>query len=138
MSNQYFREAGGSWSLTVIPLVNLRPCAAVWLQLGPRYVRGFTAAQFITSQDDTAATATYGARYVFGELSQRQLDLTTRLNLTFTPTLSFQLYAQPFTFAGRYANFKELETPRTFNFTLYGRDNGSTISYDPGTAVYTV
>ena len=138
LNTQYFRDAGGTWSFTVSPVINLRPSAAVSLQIGPSYVRGFSAAQFVTSRDNAAATATYGARYVFGELSQRQLDLTTRLNLTFTPTLSFQLYAQPFTFAGRYANFKELETPRTFNFTLYGRDNGSTISYDPGTAVYTV
>ena len=138
LNTQYFRDAGGTWSFTVSPVINLRPSAAVSLQIGPSYVRGFSAAQFVTSREDAAATATYGARYVFGELSQRQLDLTTRLNLTFTPTLSFQLYAQPFTFAGRYANFKELETPRTFNFTLYGRDNGSTISYDPGTAVYTV
>src|SRR6266566_3976951 len=99
---------------------------------------GPAAAAPAQSQDDTAAGATYRARYVFGELSQRQLDLTTRLNLTFSPTLSFQLYAQPFTFAGRYTNFKELKTPRTFTFNVYGRDNGSTITYDPGTAAYTV
>ena len=138
LNTQYFRDAGGTWSFTLNPVVNLRPSAAVSLQIGPSYVRGFTVAQFILSQGDAAATATYRARYVFGELSQRQLDLTTRLNLTFTPTLSFQLYAQPFTFAGRYTNFKELKTPRTFSFNVYGRDNGSTIAYDPGTAVYTV
>src|SRR5206468_3677069 len=90
LNTQYFRDAGGTWSFTVNPVVNLRPSAAVSLQLGPSYVRGFTVAQFITSQDDTAAAATYRARYVFGELSQRQLDLTTRLNLTFSPTDSFQ------------------------------------------------
>ncbi|HYR99407.1 MAG TPA: DUF5916 domain-containing protein, partial [Gemmatimonadales bacterium] len=86
LNTQYLRDAGGTWSFTLNPVVNLRPSAAVSLQLGPSYVRGFTAAQFITSQDDAAATATYLARYVFGELSQRQLDLTTRLNLTFSPT----------------------------------------------------
>src|SRR3989449_273916 len=131
LNAQYFRDAGGTWSFTVNPVVNLRPSAAVSLQLGPSYVRGFTVAQFITSQDDTAAAATYRARYVFGELSQRQLDLTTRLNLTTVKPLTFQLYAQPFTFAGRYTNFKELKTPRTFTFNVYGRDNGSTITYDP-------
>ncbi len=138
VNTQYFRDAGGTWSFTLNPVVNLRPSAAVSLQIGPSYVKGFTVAQFVTSQGDTAAKATYDVRYVFGELSQRQLDLTTRLNLTFSPTLSFQLYAQPFTFAGRYRNFKELKTPRTFTFNVYGRDNGSTITYDPGTAVYTV
>jgi hypothetical protein len=70
--------------------------------------------------------------------TQRQLDLTTRLSLTFTSSLSFQLYLQPFTFAGRYANFKELRAARTFAFNVYGRDNGSTIAYDPTTARYTV
>ncbi len=45
-----------------------------------------------------------------------------------TPTLSFQLYAQPFAFAGDYSGFKELRATRTFDFNVYGRDNGSTIS----------
>src|SRR5438034_5397851 len=96
------------------------------------------SAQFVTSQADTSAGATYRARYVFGELDQRQLDLTTRLNVTFTPTLSFQLYLQPFTFSGRYRTFKELRAPRTFAFNVYGQDNGSTITYDGGNARYTV
>src|SRR6266853_6500200 len=65
LNTQYLRDAGGTWSFTLNPVVNLRPSAAVSLQLGPSYVRGFTAAQFITSQDDAAATATYLARYVF-------------------------------------------------------------------------
>ena len=138
LNTQFFRDAGGGWSFTVNPVINLRPSAAVSLQIGPSYVRGFTAAQFVTSQGDAAATSTYGARYVFGELTQRQLDLTTRLNLTFTSSLSFQLYVQPFTFAGRYANFKELRAARTFAFNVYGRDNGSTIAYDSTTARYTV
>ena len=34
--------------------------------------------------------------------------LTTRLNYTITPSLSIQLYAEPFVSAGDYSNFKEL------------------------------
>src|SRR5204862_5891706 len=78
LNTQYFRDAGGTWSFTLNPVVNLRPSAAVSLQIGPSYVRGFTVAQFILSQGDAAATATYPARYVFGELHHRPLDLTTR------------------------------------------------------------
>src|SRR2546422_1933982 len=104
----------------------VRPSTAVSLQRGPSYPTGWTAAQFVTSQADTSAGATYRARYVFGELDQRQLDLTTRLNVTFTPTLSFQLYLQPFTFSGRYRTFKELRAPRTFAFNVYGRSEDHT------------
>src|SRR5436309_4233084 len=61
---QYFPDAGGTSSFTASPVINLRPSAAVSLQIGPSYVRGFRAAQFVTSRDDAAATTTYGARYV--------------------------------------------------------------------------
>ena len=105
LNAQSFHDAAGSWSVSVSPLITVRPSAAVNLQLGPSYVKGYTAAQFVTSEADTSCSQTYGACYIFGELFQRELDLTTRLNLTFTPTVSFQLYVQPFTFSGRYAIF---------------------------------
>ena len=53
--------------------------------------------------------------------------MTLRANATFSPTLSLQLYAQPFTFSGDFRNFKELQARKTFAFNRYGRDNGSTI-----------
>ena len=137
LNAQYFHDAAGTWSLTLSPVINLRPSAAVSLQFGPSYTTGFGVAQFVTTQPDSNP-ATFDARYVFGELTQRQLDLTTRLNVTFTPSLSFQLYLQPFTFAGRYSRFKELRAARTFAFDVYGRDNGSTITYDSAAAVYSV
>lgn len=134
----YARDAARTWNLTVNPVINLRPSAAVLLSVGPTYTVGWTAAQHVTTHADPTATATYGARYIVGELDQRQLNTTVRLNLTFTPILSLQLYAQPFVFSGGYTTFKELKTPRTFSFNVYGRDNGSSISYDPASTIYTV
>ncbi len=58
------------------------------------------------------------------------------MNATFLPVLSFELYAQPFAFAGDYGGFKELQARRTYAFNVYGRDNGSTITRDGTT--YTV
>jgi len=138
LNAQYFHDAGGSWSITVSPVINVRPSAAVSLQFGPSYVKGFGGAQYVTTHADAAATTTYGARYIFGELTQRQLDLTTRLNVTFTPTVSFQLYVQPFTFSGRYATFKELAAPHTYAFSVYGQGTNPPITYDSASAVYTV
>jgi len=48
---------------------------------------------------------------VFGRLSQVTTSLTTRFNYTLSPTLSFQVYAQPFVSAGAYHGYKELVRP---------------------------
>jgi hypothetical protein len=134
----HVHDAAGGWTFQLTPVFAIRPSGAVQIQLTPDYLVGRSAAQYVTTQGDPAASTTYGARYVFAELVQHQADVTVRLNLTFTPTVSLQLYAQPFTFAAGYQSFKELRAPRTFTFNVYGRDNGSTISYDPSTSLYTV
>jgi hypothetical protein len=84
---------------------------------------------------DAMATSTYGRRYVFGDLYQTTLSATTRVEWTLSPLLSLQLYAQPFASAGRFKGFKELATPATRNYNVYGRDNGSTVTpvTDPAT-----
>ncbi|HVH09066.1 MAG TPA: DUF5916 domain-containing protein [Gemmatimonadales bacterium] len=132
----YYRDVSASWSLAVSPLLSFRPSSAILFSLGPSYTVGWSAAQYVVTHTDSTATATAGHRYVFGELAQRQLNTTFRLNVTLSPLLSVQLYAQPFTFSGRYRNFKELAAPRTFDFRVYGRDPASSISQAGG--VYTV
>ena len=53
--------------------------------------------------------------------------MDTRVEWTFTPNLSFQLYAQPFVGAGRYYDFKEFSAPRKFQFAVYGVDRGTIV-----------
>jgi len=106
----------------------LRPSSAVSLSLAPGYFTGRFAAQYVTQVSDPTATGTLGARYVFAELIEHQVSATLHVNATFSPTLSFQLYAQPFTFTGAYRGFKELQARKTFAFNTYGRDNGSTVT----------
>ena len=134
----YGRNEAGGWRLLVSPAVEVRPSAAVTLSLGPNYTAGRDMAQYVTQVSDPTATATYGGRYIFAELLQHSLDAALRVNVTFSPAFSFQLYTQPFTFAGEYGTFEELRAPRTYSFNVYGRDNGSTIRYDPTVQLYTV
>ena len=122
------RDETGGWTVNLIPQLTLRPSAALSLSATAGYVAGRAMAQFVTKARDSTATATLGTRYVFAALAQRQAYVTVRANATFSPTLSFQLYAQPFAFAGDYSDFKELRARKTFAFNHYGRDNGSTIS----------
>jgi hypothetical protein len=53
---------------------------------------------------------------VFGQIDQRTASLTARLNYTFSPKLSLQVYAQPFVSAGSYDEFKEVDDPRAVEF----------------------
>ena len=47
------------------------------------------------------------------DLEQRTLGLDTRLSVTFSPTMTLELYMQPFFAAGRYSNFEEYVAPRS-------------------------
>src|SRR5437660_8311627 len=122
------RDTAGGWSLDLLPKLTLRPSSAVSLSLAPGYFTRRFAAQYVTHVRGPTATGTLGARYVFAELIEHQVSATLHVNATFSPTLSFQLYAQPFTFSGAYRGFKELQARKTFAFNTYGRDNGSTIA----------
>ena len=75
--------------------------------------------------DDPLATRTFGRRYVFGGLDQTTISLDARVNVTFTPDLSLQLYVEPFISTGDYDRLKEFERPGAFRFLEYGRDAGT-------------
>ena len=101
------------------------------------------AAQYVTTVPDSTAVAFGGNRYVFAFIRTRTLSLDTRLNWTFSPNLTLQLYAQPFIASGAYSSFREFAAPRSVRKLVYGRDIG-TISRTPaapgsgGSATYTV
>ncbi|MBK9980485.1 MAG: hypothetical protein IPP20_21695 [Gemmatimonadetes bacterium] len=60
-----------------------------------------------------------GSRYFFGEVARRELALPTRINAAFSPTLSFQFFAQPLVSSGDYSNYKQLLSPSSFNFNRF-------------------
>jgi hypothetical protein len=103
------------------------------LGLGPSLDRSYSRAQFVTSVGDALAESTYGRRYIFAPIDQTTLSLETRLNLTLTPTLTFELYMQPLISSGQYAGLREFRTPRTFDFLRYGQDAGTMTRQNDGT-----
>jgi hypothetical protein len=100
--------------------------------ISPQYSGTFEYAQYVDTYSDITSTKTYGNRYVFAELDQKTLSSSIRLNWTFTPDLSLQLYVQPLISAGDYTNYKELKARGTYDFMIYGEE-GST--FDPETNV---
>ncbi len=79
----------------------------------------------------------FGSRYVFGAIRTRTVSLSTRLNWTFTPNLTLQLFAQPFVASGDYSSFREFAAPRTLAKRIYGVDMG-TIEHRHGDNSYLV
>jgi len=121
------REMGGrTWGFHLE--TTWQPSPTVQLSQYTGYSGVRDAVQWVGWRDDSTATATFGRRYLFAEIFQRTLDLTTRLNVTLTPTLSVQLYVQPFIATGDYRRFKELSAPRTADYLTYGVTAGSTSS----------
>ena len=111
------------------PSLTIKPTASTTLSIGPSYDHDFTAQQFVTSFKDANTPAGFGGtRYVFARLEQKTFSVDTRINATFTPTLTLQLFAQPFLASGHYTSFKEFAKPRSGDMIYYGRDNGSTVA----------
>jgi hypothetical protein len=118
-ANHNWSESGG-WSTQANGSVTVRPAENWSVTLGPRLNRQRTAAQYLGYEDDAAAVATFSRRYVFAPISQTTFSVETRLNMTFTPEVSFELFAQPFVSTGDYGDVMQLRRPRAFEFDPYG------------------
>ncbi len=130
----YGATEGGGWNRGVLSEIEVRPTPSVSLSASGHFYTERSTRQYLRTQPDALATATFGGQYVFADLEQRNLDVTARLNVTLSPALSLQLYAQPFVFAADFARFKELAAPRSADYVVYGETPGSTLLDSTATA----
>jgi hypothetical protein len=106
--------------------MELRPTSAARLQLKPQFVRQYDVDQFVAEvSSPPSASSLADSRYVFGDIDQSELSVEARAEWTFSPTLTLQLWAQPFVSSGRFLRYKEFTTPKQFAFDVYGRDRGT-------------
>ncbi|MFL5562658.1 MAG: DUF5916 domain-containing protein [Gemmatimonadaceae bacterium] len=124
-------------TLQLRPSVSIKPASSVFISFAPSLNADEDASQYVLTVKDPTATLFSGNRYVFSYIRTRVLSLDTRLNVTFTPDLTLELFAQPFFASGQYSHFREFAAPRTSRRLDYGRDIG-TITYDAPGATYTV
>jgi hypothetical protein len=128
-------DADGGSGYAVFSTIRAKPASNVVVTLEPYYNYRDGRAQYVASFDDATADHFYDRRVVFSDLEQHTLELGTRLNVTFTPTLTLELFAQPLIVSGDYENFKEFVAPRTvekrvFDATQISRA-GDEYSLDP-------
>ncbi|MDP3443390.1 MAG: DUF5916 domain-containing protein, partial [Ignavibacteria bacterium] len=128
-------KIGGAYKQFQIDL-DWRPNSQIQFSIGPGLQISREENQWVGNFNDNYASNTYNTRYVFGRLDQKVISGNIRLNWTFTPQLSLQLFMQPLFAVGEYSNYKELARPRSLEFLKYG-ENGSFIQYDQKTEVFT-
>ena len=107
-----------SYDYDVGLLLRIRPTSNIGLSVGPSYAYQVKDAQWVEMVEEKV-NGQIEKHYVYGELTGRTLDFTTRANISFTPTLSLQFYVQPFITIGDYTNFKELVEPKSYQFKPY-------------------
>jgi uncharacterized protein DUF5916/cellulose/xylan binding protein with CBM9 domain len=117
-----------------------RPTSSVRVSFEPSWDASVTRHQYVTAVSDPTATEFFGKRYVVSSLRQRQLVLETRLNMTFTPTMTLELFVQPLIGSGQYDDFKEFRARREGSTAIYGRDIGTVVARDSAgrTVDYTI
>jgi hypothetical protein len=118
-------DAAGSREHFYEAIVNLRTSPRWNLSVGPNVKTVRQHAQYVDDVDDSTMTATYGRRYVFAPLRQTEVSLVTRLNYSFSPDITVELYVQPLVADGRYGAPMEFQRPREYEFLTYGRDLGT-------------
>ncbi len=115
--------------------LSVRPSPALRLSLGPALILLHTQSQYVAAVPDPVAATTFGTRHVFATLDQREVSMIARVDWTFTPRLSLQLFLQPLISAGDFTELKEFVRPRTYDFAVYGRDKGTATATTEGTAI---
>jgi hypothetical protein len=120
----FARSTEAGWGFGVGAGVTVRPASSWNFSISPTLNRANNAAHYLGVRADPTATHTYGARYLFSTLEQTTLGLETRLNVTFSPALSLQVYAQPFISSADFGAPAELRAPGTYDFLVYGEDIG--------------
>ena len=103
---------GHSHDVEISPQVELRPLSQLQFTLGLDWDRNDNHVQWLGNFDDATAT-----HYAFAHLKQETRSASVRVSYAATPTLTVQLYAQPFVSRGQFSDVRELSaTPRAERF----------------------
>ena len=115
----YFTSVEGSYGFGANLGITYHPWDNLKFSISPSYNVNVQDAQWVGAFEDHTATETYATRYVFGALHQKTFSTEFRLDWTFSPELSLQIYARPFVSSAQYTDFKYLTRPDSYDFTSF-------------------
>jgi len=106
-------DEGRSSGVEMAAAITGRIGSRVSLEIEGGVGRGTEAAQWVSNYGATFSDTTH---YTFARLGQTTIEVNTRANVTLTPTLSLQLYAQPFVGHGEFDDWREIADPYAKGF----------------------
>ena len=119
---------GGSYSIRGD--LRVRPSDNVELSLHPSFESSRSSDQYVTTAALGDFEPTYGSRYLFADLERRSVSVEWRMDWTFTPRLSLQVYAQPLLSSGDYVQYKQLASAESFDFLRLQEGQGLAVGED--------
>lgn len=110
----YFRGDGGrSTYFNANPFVEVKVGSQLRSSVGLNLTHSINDRQDINPQTDSLNQT----HYLIARIDQQEVGMTFRMDYTITPTLTFQLYAQPFVSKATWSNLRELSpTPRATSY----------------------
>lgn len=106
-------DEGKSYWNWIEPSLQFRVSSRFNASAGLYYEKSISDDQWFDNVTPTGSTVTH---FTFARLEQNTLRMTGRINYTATPTLSMQLYAQPFISSGDYSNWREIDNARSSSY----------------------
>ena len=126
---QYGQNEDAGWLYDVSGTVSFRPAPRWQFSIEPGYTRERQTQQYVDTIP-RSGPETYGERYVFAFIDRSTIVTQFRLNFTFKPDLTLEVYAEPFAASGNFYNHGELRTPRTRDIRRY-REDGTVVEELP-------
>jgi hypothetical protein len=128
--NYYRTDGGRTHSLNLNPEIQVKISTRFSTSFSGNLTRRRDDVQWYGNFTDTLTGLT---SYTFARLDRKTLGVTWRLNYTFTPDMSLQVYAQPFVSKGTYRNVREFANPRAEQYRdRYQPYADTAVTNDPG------
>ena len=111
-SNMFAAPANGSRGGNINPVLNWQAKSNLSFSAGPALAIGRDDNQYV----EEVIGSDGETHYVMARIDQIGASMTLRANYTLSPTVSFQLYAQPFIATGEYSNYKDVVDPQASDY----------------------
>ncbi|MCA9727751.1 MAG: carbohydrate binding family 9 domain-containing protein [Candidatus Eisenbacteria bacterium] len=119
LEGSHYWDAAANVSHRLSTGVTWTQSSAVNHQLSASYRYRLDDTQHLENYEATDGGGVGGISYVFGEITQRTVDVTLRTNVLFNRNQSLELYLQPFLSVGDYTRPRRLTRADTYDLEPY-------------------
>jgi len=112
VGNYAVHTTGESHFLQLAPELSIRALSNLRFSFQPVYQRLNDELQYIQQIDKQDGTTSY----LMGNIDNRNLGFTFRMDLAITPEMTIQYYGSPFVSLGKYLDFKRVSDPQNSDY----------------------